>query len=156
MMERILGVLGGIAVIAAPIGVAAQKPVTAWTAHMTGTAETPANQSKGSGTATFTLKGTMLTYTVTARGMSGPAVAGHIHVGPVGVAGPPVFTFTIEPNTVKGGTVAKGTLDLGKQLPNGVTGDSLRVLLLNGQAYVNVHTTLLPKGEIRGQLMARK
>jgi len=31
--------------------------------------------------------------------------------------------------------------------------DSLLVLLRNGQAYVNVHTTANPGGEIRGQLV---
>jgi hypothetical protein len=34
----------------------------------------------------------------------------------------------------------------------GVSGDSLKVLLNNGNAYVNVHTAAHGAGEIRGQV----
>ena len=36
---------------------------------------------------------------------------------------------------------------------SGVSFDSLLVLLRNGNAYVNVHTTANPGGEIRGQIV---
>lgn len=35
-----------------------------------------------------------------------------------------------------------------------VSMDSLRTLLWTGNAYVNVHTTAHPAGEIRGQVLA--
>ena len=81
------------------------------------------------------------------NGLSGPATAAHIHVGAMGVAGPPVYKFTVE--KVTNGTVAQGTIDLTKNVSMGVSGDSLKVLLANGNAYVNVHTAAHGDGEIR-------
>jgi hypothetical protein len=50
--------------------------------------------------------------------------------------------------SVAGSVVLNSTL----QLSPTVNGDSLRKLLLNGAAYVNIHTTSNPGGEIRGQV----
>jgi hypothetical protein len=143
-----------VGAFAAAIGVTltAASPVRKemWEAKMLGASETPANDSKGTGTARVLLIGDQLTLTVTAKGLSGPATAGHIHVGKPGVAGPPVFTFPI---MQKGDTVSQGTFDVTKPNPAGVPWDSVKVLLRNGSAYVNVHTAAHPAGEIRGQLM---
>ena len=40
-------------------------------------------------------------------------------------------------------------------LPSGISQDSLVVLLRNGNAYANVHTTAFPGGEIRGQFVKK-
>ncbi|HTR79156.1 MAG TPA: CHRD domain-containing protein [Gemmatimonadaceae bacterium] len=118
---------------------------------MTGATETPPNQTTGTGTATFTLSGTKLSYVITVDGITGQATAAHIHVGKVGVAGPPVYTFTLKQVGAKG-TLASGDIDLTKEVSKGVSGDSLKTLLRTGAAYVNVHTAAHAGGEIRGQI----
>ena len=127
----------------------AQKSIT-YTAQMTGASETPATDSKATGTATFELSGTHLRYTLSVKGLSGPATMAHIHVGAAGVSGPPVYSFTVK--KLASGTLAKGSIDLAKEVGKGVSGDSLKTLLANGGAYVNVHTAAHPGGEIRGQI----
>ena len=142
----------GIAVAAASfalIPVAARQHAE-YAAHMNASAETPPNLSHASGTVTLSITGTELHYMITAGGLSGPATAAHIHVGALGVAGPPVLTFTVK--SVADGMVADDSVDLMKGASTGVSGDSLRTLLANGNAYVNVHTAKYPGGEIRGQV----
>jgi len=147
MISRALAAVVSAGLVAG--GIAAAP--TAWTAAMTATAETPATNSKGTGTATFSLKGNKLEYKLTAKGLTGPATAAHIHVGAAGVAGPPVYTFTMATNNGSG-TVAEGVIDLTSNTLIGVPGDSLKSMLLHSDLYVNVHTAANPKGEIRGQM----
>ena len=149
MSPRILGLAAGAVMIAA--WVPASRSVT-YVARMTGAQETPANNTKGTGTATFTLDGTKLGYVVTIDGLSGPPTMAHIHIGAMGVAGPPVYTFAIKPNAGTSGTISEGTIDLTKDASTGVSGDSLKMLLNTGKAYVNVHSKNFPGGELRGQV----
>jgi hypothetical protein len=90
-------------------------------------------------------------YEVTGNSIIGVTMA-HIHSGAVGVAGPIVVTLY---NQAAGGTIngifATGSLT-SANLPAGVTLASLKTLLMSGGAYVNVHTTANPSGEIRGQV----
>ncbi len=119
-------------------------------AQMNGASETPPNTSTATGTATFVLDGNRLRYTVTVLGLSGPATMAHIHVGAKGASGPPAYGFEIK--KVAAGTLAEGYIDLSKEVSKGVSGDSLKTLLANGNAYVNVHTAAHPGGEVRGQI----
>jgi len=118
--------------------------------HMTGAKETPANTSRATGSASFTRTSTKLTYKIDVKRLSGAATAAHIHVGPAGVAGPPVYTFTVK--AVGNGALAFGSIDLTKEVSAGVSGDSLVKLISSGKAYINIHTKKYPDGEIRGQL----
>ncbi len=131
-----------------------RAPPVVYVAHMIGASETPPNGAAGTGTATLTLDGTRLRYSVTVHGLRGPATAAHIHVGKVGAAGPPVYVFEIK--HIAAGTLAEGSIDLTKDASKGVSGDSLKTLLANGNAYVNVHTAAHPAGEIRGQVEVKK
>ena len=150
MMRRILGIVASVLVLAGWNGPPA--PVT-YVAQMTGAKETPANTVAGTGTATLTVNGTKLQYSIVVEGLSGPATMAHIHVGAMGVAGPPVYTFDIK--KVAAGTLATGSIDLTKAASAGVSGDSLVALIKSGNAYVNVHTAAHPSGEIRGQVMKK-
>ena len=130
------------------------KPVI-YTASLSAANERPtANGSAATGTATYTLVGNSLSYIVSVSGLTGPATASHIHVGPTTASGPVIVPYVTA--SVATGNVASGTIDLTQPISNGTTsisGDSLKVLLNNGGAYTNVHTAQFGPGEIRGQII---
>lgn len=100
------------------------------------------------GVATVELVGNDVTFDIEATGLSGPAIDAHFHEGAPGVAGPIVLDIgsTIETDA-EGNFRAQGTLPA----PAGFA-DALRA----GNIYVNVHTTLNPTGELRGQFEAQE
>jgi len=146
-----------------------------FTASMTPAGEPPglAGNPTGSGTFTATLDTTtnLFTWSGQFAGLTSTINNGHIH-GPfvVGQTTPTAgvllnfnpaastgnsftgVTFT-GLNTATSGSVA-GSVILNSSLPltTAVNGDSLKKLLLNGAAYVNIHTTTNSGGEIRGQI----
>ncbi len=126
-----------------------------YTASLNAANERPTpNGSAATGTATYTLTGNSLSYVVSVSGLTGPAIASHIHVGPATASGPVIVPYVT--GSVASGNVAAGTIDLTQPISNGtssITGDSLKVLLNNGGAYTNVHTDLYKGGEIRGQII---
>jgi hypothetical protein len=83
---------------------------------------------------------------------------GHIHVGPRGVAGPVVLNFP--PAIIAGriGDAPSLAFRLGQaafvarpEIGINSLADAIQAIV-GGNAYVNVHTTQFPAGEIRGQL----
>ena len=128
---------------------------TTFIATMTGANERPTpNTSTATGTATYVLTGNLLSYVVTVNGLTAPASGAHIHVGASTVAGPIVVPYTV--SATQSGVVSTGTIDLTYPIVSGnstITGDSLKVLLNNGNAYTNVHNSSFPSGEIRGQIV---
>ena len=126
-----------------------------FTASLQGRNEVPANDSKAAGQAIvhFSKDGDSLTYKLIAANIE-DVFAAHIHCGEVGVNGPVGVTLfggsTISPN----GLFAQATVTE----PNAgnacgwTTIEDVRTAILSGGAYVNVHTTAIPGGEIRGQL----
>jgi hypothetical protein len=119
------------------------------------------NAPNASGTFTAELnKDNVLSYNVTFTGMTSNVASGHIH-GPatvdqaVGVLvdfNAPSLGRTLTTGVTTG--TAVGTLDLNNLTTNNpnIDGDSLLVLLNVGRAYVNIHTSNNPQGEIRGQI----
>lgn len=109
---------------------------------------------------------TSFTYEVTYRDLQGTVTQSHIHLGQKDVnggimvflcsnlAGAPAGT---QPCPVPGGTVT-GTIDASHVIgPAGqgvAQGEFAEVIaaMRTGLAYANVHSTLFPGGEIRGQL----
>lgn len=158
MSLRLLTLATGVSMVAAWTGRPAPSspaPDASYVADMTGAQEVPSNNSKGTGTATLSIDGTSLKYSVEVHDLSGAPTMAHIHVGANGVNGPPVYTFAIAPGAGMSGDIAEGSIDLTKDASAGVSGDSLRTLLNNGNAYINVHTKNFPGGEIRGQVMKK-
>lgn len=104
-----------------------------------GEQEVPANATNGQGAAYITtdLLNTHLEYRYIVEGLSGAAVAAHIHDGAFGTAGPVYLPVNI-PSPVGSG-----------QFP--ITGADV-VRLESGDTYLNVHTSANPGGEIRGQV----
>ena len=93
----------------------------------------------GTATATIDIAAGKLCYDVAYRKLA-PVTAAHIHAGAAGKAGDPVVTLKLDTDEyIKGCTP--------------VTAEVAAALLADpGAYYVNVHTTELPKGAIRGQL----
>ena len=123
-------------------------------AEMNGAQEVPANNGKGTGRASLEFDGTKLEFSVEVKDLTGPATAAHIHAGGSGENGPPVYTFELK-DAGTSGKIAEGTIDLTKDASEGVGGDSLKALISNGKAYVNVHTGNFPNGEVRGQVIGK-
>jgi len=154
MEMRILGIMAAAVLVAAWNAPSSTHPSrTNYTAQLNGAMEIPPNTSKATGTATFSLEGNELHYMVTVHGLSGPASAAHIHAGKSGESGKPVLKLEIK--NVADGQLADDSVDLSKMMGMGVSGDSVKALLANGAAYVNVHTAKFPGGEVRGQLTAQ-
>ena len=160
--EMKIGIIGMAAMIAAATAVACSSDnnnstapkTTTYVAQLSAANEVPAVASTATGTATFTLNGRTITYTVTVNGLSGNALASHIHIGPAGTNGDIIFPFTA--NAVQSGQVASGRIDLDQPVSNGqssITGDSLLTLFNRSGAYTNVHTGANAGGEIRGQIV---
>jgi hypothetical protein len=114
----------------------------------------PPVNSSATGSATYVLTGNILTYTVTVNGLTGPATLSNIHAAPAGTNGSVIVPFVTA--SVVSGTVTSGSIDLSQPISNGttsITGDSLKTLLNNGNAYTNVHTAQYGGGEVRGQIV---
>ena len=115
------------------------------TATLTGAAEVPGpGDPDGSGTATITVNPGQneVCWEINVSGITLPATAAHIHLAPVGVAGPVVVPLS--PPDASG--FSSGCLD-------GLPREGVRAILQNPSAYyVNVHTSDYPAGALRGQL----
>lgn len=118
-------------------------PLTAW---LSGLAEKPTPLSNSAtGAATFSLEASKLTLNLVYGGLSGPATAAHIH-GPTNTTGNAAVLVDLAP--LNGGAFgASGTLSGSLNLTA-----AQRDAVLNGQTYVNFHTTANPAGEMRGQI----
>jgi len=92
----------------------------------------------GTGTFTATLTGTKLTWKLTFKGLSGKAVAAHIHLGKPGKAGGVAVSLC---GPCASGVSGKATLS-----------SAQKKAILGGGTYVNVHTAKNAGGEIRGQI----
>jgi hypothetical protein len=115
--------------------------------------EVPPRTSNGTGVARFDDDGDVINWTLELTNMTG-VTASHIHLGAAGTAPPSNIIFNLFlPNVATGtvnGVVAQGTITNANNA--NVSLDSLRTLFNNGMAYVNVHTTVNPPGEIRDQV----
>jgi len=126
-------------------------------AHLSGSEEVPPVQTTGTGQAFFKLSQdeTSLEYKLIVANIEN-VTQSHIHIAPSGTNGPVVaFLFGNVPGGVTvNGVLAEGTITAAN-LVGPLAGQPLSTLvdyLNNAGAYVNVHTTSYPGGEIRGQI----
>jgi hypothetical protein len=136
----------------------AQTTVTL-TATLSGGEETPApgvlTGAAGSARVFVDTVNEELTVTLTVVNLPAATTAGHIHIAPAGIAGPVVLDFPIP-------TGRTGDLSLSfrvgassfrpqPQIGIATIADAIQSIV-NGNSYVNIHTSANPAGEIRGQL----
>ena len=129
--------------------------------HLTGAEEVPPADTRAQGQAFFRLSadGTMLAYTLIVANIENVLMA-HIHLEVPGENGPVVawlYPSGPPPQLIAGrsqGVLARGVLtDASLVGPlAGMTLDDLLAEIAAGNAYVNVHTSQYPGGEVRGQL----
>jgi len=113
---------------------------TYFQSNLSGTQEAPPTASAGTGVMTAKLypDTRSLDYKVEYTGLSGPATAAHIHAPAAAGANAPVavpLKSTASPIT--GASI--------------LTDDQVKALM-DGKAYINIHTAANPGGEIRGQI----
>jgi len=146
-------------------------PIT-FVANLSGANEVPAVVSAGTGLATVILDPTAQTLQVNATfsGLTSNTVAAHIHCcQPLGTnagVATTVPAFPLFPLGVTSGNYVSAVFDLTQPLiynPAFVTlqggtiaGAEAALIngIENGQTYFNIHTSINPGGEIRGQLFA--
>lgn len=135
-------------------------------APLSGGEEVPPVDTNATGVAHFKLSkdGTELEYKLIVANIEN-VLQSHIHCGAAGVNGPVVaFLYPSGPPPVLipgrfNGVLAEGTITTviprapSPECPEGVANfEELLERMRSGDAYVNVHTTQFPGGEIRGQI----
>ena len=141
---------------------------TNFTATLSGAEEVPAVPTTATGTATLSVSGSQINYTVNVTGLENPVVS-HIHIAPEGENGPVRLnlcgTGAPVPDCVTGdGVLATGSNGTTVGNPP-ITFEELVAAMEAGNAYVNVHTDDgigqpntgpgdMASGEIRGQIVA--
>lgn len=125
-------------------------------AVLSGAQEVPPIASTASGTATVMIDAARTTITVnmTTQGFTTPVTASHIHSGATGVNGGIMFSLFAGPGAFPATltkTLTSADLDPTFAAAGSTFVDAVNAIL-NGNAYINVHTTANVAGEIRGQL----
>lgn len=159
-MKRALHI--GAALVAALFvaATAASAQVVVATATLGSGDETPILLSGAAGSAEVAVDTLAKEFAVTLRVFNIPTTttAGHIHVGAKGIAGPVVIDFPGIGGRL-GDFVTSFRVGEAAFRPNPAIGinsiEDVIQAMANGNAYVNIHTTTYPAGEIRGQLVPR-
>jgi len=117
---------------------------------LAGASEVPPTGSAASGSATFKRDGNTVKFDVQVSGITAVIMA-HIHSGAAGANGPIRVNLFLGPTTgALNGRLVEGTFTTSDVMT--LSFDALLAEMRAGTAYVNVHTTAFPTGEIRGQV----
>jgi len=160
MKNALYGCLIATAAILVSASSASAQGKVRLTANLNGGEETPAPglNTGAFGTAVVEVDGALSEATVDLRVWNLPtgSTAGHIHAGSKGTPGPVILDFSF-PAGLTGDFALN--LRLGEsafrarpEIGINTLADALQAVAA-GNAYVNVHTTQYPAGEIRGQLV---
>jgi hypothetical protein len=139
----------------------AQAQVLNFRASLSGAEEVPANTSRAQGQATFRVAadGSLIHFRLNVANIENVTMA-HIHLAPAGANGPVVaWLYPAAPpaQLIEGrsdGVLSAGVITSANLVGPlaGQTLDDLIAHLADGNAYVNVHTSQFPAGEVRGQI----
>jgi hypothetical protein len=122
---------------------------TLFRATLAGSNEVPARDTAATGSAGITLDGDTVFFAVEVSQIEA-VTAAHIHSGAAGVNGPVRVDFFLGPVTgAVNGRLVEGSFTAANV--RGVTFETLLEQMRAGTAYVNVHSTRYPGGEVRGQ-----
>jgi hypothetical protein len=151
--------LGIVAMILNSATVQAQEAQT-FSATLSGKDEVPPTKSIANGTAKFLVNenDSQISYWVNLTGLK-KIIQAHIHNGTSGQNGDVLVNLSNSksaknldnPEIQLTGTITKDDLQgplKGRELSD------LLIVMRNGQAYVNAHTEIYPKGAIRGQIIS--
>lgn len=131
------------------------KNVQSFKAHLTGGQEVPNPvDTEATGQTNFKLSkdGSSLSYKLIVANIESVAAA-HIHIGARGTNGGVAVTLYNQPTEGRtSGVLAEGVIT--DEMVTGYTLAELVDIMLAEGAYVNVHTSQNPGGEIRGQISA--
>jgi hypothetical protein len=129
----------------APVAADTLEP---FTAVINGAQETPAVASPSQGVAflTFDKDNSDLCYAISYSALGGTELVAHFH-GPAAPGQPAGILHEISPSPSPLGSPKNGCVTLTK--------DEAK-LLAKGLLYINIHSTLAPGGEIRGQVLPVK
>jgi hypothetical protein len=127
------------------LSITAHAAIERYSAQLSGSAVVPPNQSAGTGTfaATFDTETMVLSFTLRFQALSGPATATHIH-GPADKGASAGIVVPFGANNPVSPVTGNATL----------TSEQARSLHDN-LLYVDVHTSIHPGGEIRGQIVGK-
>jgi hypothetical protein len=166
-MRRFLAIISAAALALGVVGATAANGDSnrnSFRANLSGYQEVPAISSTASGTLSLSVNsaGTAISYTLTYSALQGGAATGaHIHLGQAGVSGAVVIFLCGgggKPACPAAGGTFSNTITatdvLGVPAQGIAAGDLAAVLkaMRNGVTYANVHSTVFPAGEIRGQI----
>ena len=158
-MTKFLGACAVVLGMALALPAAANAQVVRLTAELNGANEAPTPVLTGAaGSAEVFLDVDNKEFLVILKGYNLPtgSTASHIHVGGQGLSGPVVVNFPIPTGVVVDlGTLSfrVGAAAFVARPAQGInTIDDVIQAVLNGNGYVNIHTSGNPGGEIRGQL----
>lgn len=127
---------------------------TNFAATLNGQNEIPAVVTTATGIATFDVRATSIVYRIEVENLVS-ALSAHIHIGGADVTGPIAATLFEDSAglDIVAGVLAEGIIDAIDINPAvSLSFAMLEEALASGSAYVNVHTTAHPDGEIRGQI----
>jgi uncharacterized protein (TIGR03118 family) len=120
----------------------ATNTVLPFAVTMSGSLEVPAVATSGTAIGMVCVDGSNFNYHISFSGLSSPAIAAHLH-GPIGATDNANVLFPLN-----GASGTSGTLS-GTQV---LTLDQFAEIV-NGQTYINIHTTQNQNGEIRCQVV---
>jgi hypothetical protein len=152
MLRRSLRIALATALLVAAIPLPALADNVEFGARLDPEQEVPPTASEGDGEVEFTLRSDGIRFELEWEDLTANVTAAHIHCAPAGSNGSVGVTLLMGPLEPEGTVRSTFTApDAGNGCGWTTLGDVIGAVF-DGTAYVNVHTSTFPGGEIRGQL----